>query len=100
MTRATRFASYASAATLCYFLAWFSIIPVPFITEETKDQIIPLVRTPPNHDEPLDLFMTSCCIGIHCSFLGGGWYHSGLIRWHPLGGGYGRSGIVRMRIEN
>ena len=45
MTRATRFGSYASVATVCYFLAWFSIVPIPFTTEETKDQIIPLVRT-------------------------------------------------------
>ena len=52
MTRATRFASYASAVTLCYFLAWFSIIPIPFIEEETKEQIIPLVRTTPDHKLP------------------------------------------------
>ncbi|KAF9651408.1 dolichol-phosphate mannosyltransferase subunit 3 [Thelephora ganbajun] len=43
MTRGTRFASYASAVVLCYFLAWFSIIPIPFIAEETKDQIIPVL---------------------------------------------------------
>ena len=46
MTRATRFASYASAVTLCYFLVWLSILPIPLIAEETKDQIIPVVRTP------------------------------------------------------
>jgi len=45
MTRATRFASYASAVTLCYFLIWFSVLPTPFIAEETRDQIMPLVRT-------------------------------------------------------
>jgi len=43
MTRATRFGSYASVLTVCYFLAWFSIIPTPFIAEETKDQIVPLL---------------------------------------------------------
>jgi len=32
-----------SAVALCYFLAWFSILPVPLIAEETKDQIIPLL---------------------------------------------------------
>lgn len=42
MTRATRFATYASVATLCYFITWFSIIPIPFIAEETKDQLIPV----------------------------------------------------------
>lgn len=52
MTRATRFASYTAAVTLCYFLAWFSIIPIPFIAEETKNQIIPLVRTLLNHSFP------------------------------------------------
>jgi len=51
MTRATRFATYASVATLCYFLAWFSIIPIPFIAEETKDQLIPVVRTPGLHEK-------------------------------------------------
>ena len=44
MTRATRFASYASVIAFCYFLAWFSILPAPFIAEETKDQILPVVR--------------------------------------------------------
>lgn len=53
MTRAARFASYTSAVALCYFLAWFSVLPIPFIEEETKDQIIPLVRTFPatNHNK-------------------------------------------------
>jgi len=43
MTRATRFALYASAVTLSYFLVWFSILPMPLIAEETKDQILPLL---------------------------------------------------------
>lgn len=56
MTRATSFVSYASAVTLCYFLTWFSILPIPFIAEETKDQIIPVVRTPQrNHKNPIRL---------------------------------------------
>ena len=44
--------------------------------------------------------MTRHCTGIDCSFRGGRWYHSGLIRWRRLDGGYGRSGIARMRIQN
>jgi len=43
MTRAARFASYASAIALSYFLVWFSILPVPLIATETKDQIIPVL---------------------------------------------------------
>ena len=45
MTRAARFAVYASAVTLSYSLVWFSILPMPFVGEETKDQIITVVRT-------------------------------------------------------
>lgn len=48
MTRATRFSSYAAAFTVSYFLVWFSVLPVPLIAEETKDQILPLVRALPN----------------------------------------------------
>jgi hypothetical protein len=100
MTRATRFTSYASAVTLCYFLAWFSVIPIPLIAEETKDQIIPLVRDPLNHSKPFRLTPFYRVLGINCSFRGGCWYRSGLIPWHRSDGDCGRSGIARMRIRN
>ena len=99
MTGATRFASYASVVTLCYFLVWFSIIPIPFIAEETKDQILPLVRALLDQNKCLQL-TALCCICIDCSFRGGYWCHSGRIRWRRSDGGYGRSGIVQMRIRN
>lgn len=97
MTRATRFASYASAVTTCYFLVWFSILPIPLIAEETKDQILPLVRTPQRITT--GLYSTHDPV-FRCSFRGGCWYLSGLIRWRRSDGGCGCSRIVLMRIRS
>lgn len=99
MTRATRFASYASVLTLCYFLAWSSTLPAPFIAAETKDQIIPVVREtalPADHDKKL------ICVYFPsgCSFRGGRWCRLGLTRWQRSDGGYGLSEIVLKRIRN
>ena len=44
MTRAKRFAGYSSVLTALYLLAFFSIIPVPLLEEETAQQLLPVVR--------------------------------------------------------
>jgi len=44
MTRAKRFAGYSVVLTALYLLAFFSIIPVPLVEEETAQQLLPVVR--------------------------------------------------------
>ena len=44
MTRAHRFAALSSVLTLIYILAFFSFIPVPLVSEDIADQLIPVVR--------------------------------------------------------
>ncbi|KAI0067981.1 dolichol-phosphate mannosyltransferase subunit 3 [Artomyces pyxidatus] len=41
MTRAQRVAIYSSVLSFAYFLAFFSYIPVPFVSEEQAKQILP-----------------------------------------------------------
>jgi len=43
MTRAKRFAGYSSVLTALYLLAFFSIIPVPLLEEETAQQLLPVI---------------------------------------------------------
>jgi dolichol-phosphate mannosyltransferase subunit 3 len=43
MTRARRFAVLATLFTTLYFLAYLAIIPVPLLSEETKNEILPVV---------------------------------------------------------
>lgn len=52
--------------------------------------------TPADHHNTLRLMS----LLSDCSFRGGCWCRSGLIRWHPSDGGCGRSGIVLRRIRN
>ena len=44
MTRANRFAGYSAILTTLYLLAFFSILPVPLLEEETVQQLLPVVR--------------------------------------------------------
>lgn len=44
MTRAKRFAGYSVVLTVVYLLAFFSVIPVPLLEEETAQQLLPVVR--------------------------------------------------------
>lgn len=43
MTRASRFATFAAVGASLYFLIWFSILPVPLLGHELKDEIMPVV---------------------------------------------------------
>lgn len=43
MTRAQRFAVLAAVLTTLYFVAYFAILPVPLLSEDTKNQILPVV---------------------------------------------------------
>lgn len=44
MTRAQRFAVVAGILSALYILAYLSILPVPLLEDETKDDILPVVR--------------------------------------------------------
>ena len=44
MTRAQRFAVAASILSVIYILAYLSILPVPLLADETKNEILPVVR--------------------------------------------------------
>ena len=44
MTRAKRFTGYSVVFAALYLLAFFSIIPVPLLEEETAQQLLPVVR--------------------------------------------------------
>jgi hypothetical protein len=44
MTRAKRFVGYSAVLTTLYLLAFFSIVPVPLLEEETTQQLLPVVR--------------------------------------------------------
>lgn len=43
MTRAQRLATFTAIFATFYFLVLFSILPVPFISEETVKQVAPVV---------------------------------------------------------
>lgn len=43
MTRATRFLAYSSVVTAVYFVFLLSVIPVPLLSKETADQLLPVV---------------------------------------------------------
>jgi len=43
MTRASRFATYAAVGASLYFLIWLSILPVPLLDPEVKDEILPVI---------------------------------------------------------
>lgn len=44
MTRATHFAAYSGIVTLAYAFAWFKVLTIPLVSEETVDQLLPVVR--------------------------------------------------------
>jgi len=43
MTRAQRFAVIASILTTLYILAYFAILPVPLLSEEVTNEVLPVV---------------------------------------------------------
>ncbi|KAL4064324.1 dolichol-phosphate mannosyltransferase subunit 3 [Scleroderma citrinum] len=43
MARAHRLAAYASGLVVLYFLALFSIVPIPLIDANTAEQILPTI---------------------------------------------------------
>jgi len=43
MSRATRFAAVASALTALYVLIWLSVVPVPLLAPEVKDDLLPVI---------------------------------------------------------
>lgn len=45
MTKGVRFVSAAIPAFLLYVLAFFHLIPVPFVSAQAADAILPVVRS-------------------------------------------------------
>lgn len=45
MSKGTRFVTFAVPAVLAYFLLLLHILPTPFISQETADQILPVVSS-------------------------------------------------------
>ncbi|KAH8998773.1 dolichol-phosphate mannosyltransferase subunit 3 [Lactarius hatsudake] len=43
MTRATRVAILSAVLSITYFLVFFAFIPVPFVTKEHTEQILPVL---------------------------------------------------------
>ena len=44
MTRARRVGAVAAAFTISYLLVYFSLLSIPFVSEDVADQMIPTVR--------------------------------------------------------
>lgn len=46
MTRAQRVLTISAISATLYFLALFAILPLPFVSEETAEKVLPVVRSP------------------------------------------------------
>jgi hypothetical protein len=44
MTRATRFVTISAVVSVTYLLLLLDVLPVPFVSQQVKDQILPTVR--------------------------------------------------------
>lgn len=45
MTRAQRVLTISAISATLYFLALFAILPVPFVSDETAEKVLPVVRS-------------------------------------------------------
>lgn len=45
MARAHRVAIYATVFLIAYFLAFFAVVPIPFVEPDIAAQLLPVVRT-------------------------------------------------------
>ena len=73
MTRATRLATFATLGTTLYLLIWFSILPMPLLDDQVKDEIMPVVSGN----------LGRLLIGtkhVSLRYPGGYWYHLARIR--------------------
>lgn len=96
MTRAHRFAALSAVLTLVYVLAFFSILPVPLVSKDVADQLIPVVRfrVVTYHRHFLIAFQWTR------RYPGGCWYLSAHTPLLHLAGAYSLSRTAQMRTMN
>lgn len=56
MSKGTRFVTFAVPAVLAYFLLLLHVLPAPFLSQETADQILPVVSAPAKQPNLAALF--------------------------------------------